>query len=67
MENGVFTYFLSDLPGPVCFYTALENNTIFLQQFFTVSGENLPPSPTFLAGATASFPSLSKLNENLLE
>ena len=29
MENWLFTHFLSPLPGPLSFYTALENNTIF--------------------------------------
>ena len=34
MENLFFYHFLSDLPGPLLFHTATENNTIFLQQFF---------------------------------
>ena len=33
MENWFFTHFLSDLPGPLPFYTALENNTIFYNNF----------------------------------
>ena len=38
--NGKFilTDFLSGLPGPLSFYTALENNIIFLQQFFRFGG-----------------------------
>ena len=43
-----FFLFLSHLPGPLSFYTALENNTIFLQQFFQFRGGGagkLPPPP----------------------
>ena len=44
MKNSFFTHFLSDLPGPLSFYTALENNPIFLQQFFHfLRGGKLPP------------------------
>ena len=39
MENWLFTHFLSLLPGPLSFYTALENNTIFLHQFFRGGSE----------------------------
>ena len=43
MENWGSTHFLSDLPWPLSFYTALENNTIFLQQFFRFrEGESSP-------------------------
>ena len=46
-ENWLFIYFLSHLLGPLSFYTALENNTIFLQQFFRFRGGGeaspLPP------------------------
>ena len=46
MENALFIHFLSHLPGPLSFYTALENNTIFLQQFFRFRGGGIsPPSP----------------------
>ena len=34
----IFTNFLYDFPGPLSFYTPLKNNTICLQQFFSVSG-----------------------------
>ena len=34
----IFTHFLSDLLELLSFYTALENNTIFLQQFFRFRG-----------------------------
>ena len=46
MENWLFIHFLSHLPGPWSFYTALENKTIFLQQFFLVSGGggSFPPA-----------------------
>ena len=37
MENPLFTHLQSDLPGPLSFDTAMENKTIFLQQFFSVS------------------------------
>ena len=37
-----FNRFLSDLPGPLSFYTALENNTILLQKIF---GFGFFPSP----------------------
>ena len=41
-----FFYFLSHLPGPLSFYTALENNTIFLQHFFGFgAGGSFPPPP----------------------
>ena len=47
MENWLFILFLSHRPGPLSFYTALENNTIFLQQFFRFRGGGeaspLPP------------------------
>ena len=44
MENWLFIHFLSLLPGPLSFYTALENNTIYLQHFFRFQGEGtLPP------------------------
>ena len=53
MENWLFLFFLSNLPGPLSFYTAMENNTIFLQQFFRFRGGGefrpLPP-----AGAPAN-------------
>ena len=48
MENWLFIHFLSLLPGPLSFYTALENNTIFLQQFFRFrrgGGEASPLPP----------------------
>ena len=45
MENWLFTHFLSLLPGPLSFYTALENNTIYLQQFFRFRGEAYPLPP----------------------
>ena len=46
MENCFFTHFISDLPGPLSFYPTLENNTIFLQQFFRFRGRaELPPPP----------------------
>ena len=42
IENWLFTH----LPGPLSFYTALENKTIYLQQFFRFRGEGkLPPPP----------------------
>ena len=47
MENWLFILFLSHLPGPLSFYTALENNTIFLQQFLGFGGgeaSTLPPA-----------------------
>ena len=34
MDNWLFTNFLSHLPRPLSFSTALKNNTIFLQEFF---------------------------------
>ena len=56
MENWLFTHFLSYLPGPLSFYTALENNTIFLQQFFSVSGGGIiPPYPLRAALALIHF------------
>ena len=45
MENWFFTHVLSKQTGPFSFYTAQENSTIFLQQFFPVSGRNSPPLP----------------------
>ena len=42
-ENRFLTHFVSDLPEPLSFYAALENNTIFLQQFFR--GGYSPLSP----------------------
>ena len=45
MENYLFIHFLSYLPGPLSFYTALENSTIFIQQFFSVSGGGQLPLP----------------------
>ena len=44
MENWFLIDFLSDLPGPLSFYT-LENNTIFLQQFLLFRGNISPPLP----------------------
>ena len=40
-----FFHFLSHLPGPLSFYTALENNTSFLQQFFFGFGGGSFPLP----------------------
>ena len=46
MENGLFTNFLSNLPGHLSFSTALENNPFFLQQFFRFRRRgNLSPIP----------------------
>ena len=47
IENLLFTHFLSILPGPRLFYTALENNTIYLQQLFRFRGRGKlsPPPP----------------------
>ena len=45
MENGLFILFLSHLPGPLSFYTALENNTIFNNIFFGLGGGSFPPPP----------------------
>ena len=45
MENWLLIHFLSILPGPLSFYTALENNTIFLQQFFRFRGGSFPLPP----------------------
>ena len=42
MENWLFIHFLSHLPGPLSFTAPLENNTIFLQQFFRFRGKLLP-------------------------
>ena len=39
-----FYQFSSDPPGPLSFYTALENNTIFYN-IFSVSGDLLPLPP----------------------
>ena len=49
MENWLFIHFLSLLPGPLPFYTALENNTIFLQQFFRFRGREASPSSSLRA------------------
>ena len=45
MENWFFTHFLSDLPGPLSVYTALENNTIYLQHFLGFRVEESSPPP----------------------
>ena len=46
MENWIFVLFLSHLPWPLPFYTALENNTIFYNNFFGfVGGGRFPPPP----------------------
>ena len=42
MENWLFNHFLSLLHGPLSFYTALENYTIYLQQSFRFRGGKLP-------------------------
>ena len=42
----ILIHFLSVLPGPLSFYTALENNTIFLQQFFLFRGGEASPPPS---------------------
>ena len=39
----LFPNFQSDLPGTLSFYTAPENNTIFLQHFFGFDG--ISPAP----------------------
>ena len=51
MENWLFIHFLSNLPGPLSFYTALEKHH-FLQQFFGFRGSSPPPLP---AGAPDIF------------
>ena len=60
MENWCFTHFLSDLPRPLSFYTALENNSIFYNNFFVWGGVGgsftLPPPP---AGAPVLWLKLS--------
>ena len=46
MENWLFFHFLSLLPWPFSFYTALEINTLYLQQYFRGGGWSfLPLSP----------------------
>ena len=45
IENWLFLPFLSDLPGHLSFYTVMENNPIFLQQFLRFRGYcHLPPA-----------------------
>ena len=51
MENWLVILFLSHLPGPLSFYTALENYTICLQQFLRFRGGGELPLPH--AGAPA--------------
>ena len=61
MENWHFIHFLSHLPRPLSFYTALENNTIFLQPFFLFRVEGSFPLPP--AGAPVVVISLSPIYE----
>ena len=42
MENWFYTEFLSHPPAPLSFYTALQNNTIFLPQFFDFIAWTIP-------------------------
>ena len=53
IENWLFIAFLSNLPGPLSFYTALENKTIFCNNFFGFGGGGELPHPP--AGAPAEF------------
>ena len=54
--NGKLTsHFLSHLPGPLSFYTALENKTIFLQQFLWFRGGGELPPPLRAPMNTLSF------------
>ena len=43
MEYCLFIHFLSHLPGPFAFYTALENNTFSTTFFRFRGGGKLPP------------------------
>ena len=55
-KNWLSTHFLSDPPGPLSFYTSMESNIIFLQQFLSVSRGDIPPthgrSQNFGSGGT---------------
>ena len=52
LENWVLTHFLSALPGPLSFYTDLENNPFFYNNFFAFfwGRGNLPPFPAGAPG-----------------
>ena len=62
MGNWFFTHFLSDLPESLSFYTALENNTIFDNNFFGFGGGGSFPPPHLRAPLSVMifFPGLFK-------
>ena len=43
MENWFLTDYLSDLPGPLSFYTALKITSFFYNKFFGFGGGIFPP------------------------
>ena len=53
MENCFFANYLSDPPETLSFYTALQNNTTFYNNFFGFEGEALTPPPP--AGAPVNY------------
>ena len=69
--NGKLTFspFLSHFPGALSFYTALENNTIFLQQIFRFLEGEAPPSPCGLPCTYRAYPKVSKNDfyKNIME